>query len=91
MKARIRLCLFILLIAALDFSPGWPSPTSPMRMVPVARTTLCVTEGALEELKGSRLSVNVPKMRAFVAASTPQAVEARLTYLGPTSNDALLG
>ena len=60
-------------------------------MVPVPRAKLCVTEGALEGLNGSRLSVNVPKMRAFVAAVTPKAVEARLTYLGYTSDLARLG
>ncbi|HMD84892.1 MAG TPA: hypothetical protein VKO18_09345 [Terriglobia bacterium] len=91
MKVQIRVCFFILVMAATDFSRGWPNPTSPVRMVPVPRAKLCVTEGALEELKGSRLSVSVPKMRAFVAAATPQAVEARLTYLGPTSNEVGLG
>jgi hypothetical protein len=91
MKALIRVCLFILLLAAADISRGWPSPAYPARMVPVPRAKLCVTEGALEELKGSRLSVNVPKMRAFVAAVTPQTVEARLTYLGHTSDEARLG
>jgi len=91
MKVQIRVCLFILLMAAMDFSRSWPSPTSPMRMVPVPRAKLCVTEGAVEELNGSRLSVNVPKMRAFVAAVTPQAVEARLTYLGHTRDVARLG
>ena len=60
-------------------------------MVPVPRDKLCITEGALEELKGSRLAVTVPKMRAFVAAATPQVVAARLTYLGPTSAKARLG
>jgi len=75
----------------LDFSRAWPSPTFPARMVPVPRAKLCVTEGALEELNGSRLSVNVPKMRAFVAAATPQAVEAQLTYMGHTSDEANLG
>jgi hypothetical protein len=45
----------------------------------------------LEELKGSRLAVAVPKMRAFVAAATTQVVEARLTYLGPTRTEARLG
>jgi hypothetical protein len=91
MKVQIRVCLFILLMAAVDVSRGWPSPTSPVRMVPVTRAKLCVTEGALEELNGSRLSVKVQKMRAFVAAVTPKAVEARLTYLGHTRDVARLG
>jgi hypothetical protein len=83
--------LSILVIAALDLSPGWPSPASPARMVPVARAMLCVTEGALAEVNGSRLAVSVPKMRAFVTATTPQAVEAQLTYLGPTRSESRLG
>jgi len=91
MKTRIGVCLVVLAIFAIDFSRGLPSPTSPVRMVPVPRAKLCITEGALEELKGSRLVVTVPKMRAFVAARTPQAVEARLTYLGPTRGAARLG
>ena len=57
----------------------------------VSRADLCVTEGAIEELSGERLSVNVPKMRAYVNASTPQLVEAHFTYLGPTGNEAPLG
>src|SRR5579864_4240161 len=60
-------------------------------MVPVPRSKLCITEGALEERKENRLAVTVPKMRAVVAAATPQAVEARLTYLGPTKAKARLG
>jgi hypothetical protein len=61
------------------------------RLVPVSREGLCVTEGAIEELPGQRLSVNVPKMRAYVNVSTPQSVEARFTYLGSTGNEARLG
>jgi hypothetical protein len=79
------------MIVAIDFSGGWPSPTSSVRMVPVPRAKLCVTEGAVEELKASRLAVTVPKMRAFVAAATTPSVETRLTYLGPTRAEARLG
>ena len=57
----------------------------------VARANLCVTEGAIEELPGERLSVSVSKMRAYVNAFTPQLVEGRFTYLGPTENEARLG
>lgn len=57
----------------------------------VSRADLCVTEGSIEELPGDRLSVNVPKMRAYLNASTPQIVEARFVYLGSTGNDARLG
>jgi hypothetical protein len=33
----------------------------------VPHAKLCVTEGALEQSSGNRMSVNVPKMRAFVS------------------------
>jgi hypothetical protein len=52
---------------------------------------LCVTEGAIDKADGDRLSVNVPKMRAYINAWTSQSVEARFTYLGPTSEQAALG
>jgi hypothetical protein len=91
MNIQIRACLLAWLIVAIDLSRGLPSSTSLVRMVPVPRARLCITEGALEELKGSRFAVAVPKMRAFVAAATTQVVEARLTYLGPTRTEARLG
>jgi hypothetical protein len=91
MESRIRFCLIIVLVFSIDLSCGLPAPTSPVRMIPVPRSKMCVTEGALEELKDSRLAVKVPKMRAVVAAATPPVAEARLTYLGPTSAQAHLG
>ena len=91
MEPRIRLCLIILLIFTIDPGRGLPKPTSPIHMVRVPRSKLCITEGTLEELKDSRLAVKVPKMRAVVAAATPPVAEARLTYLGPTSAEARLG
>lgn len=60
-------------------------------MIPVPRSKLCITEGTLEEHEDNRLAVTVPKMRAVVAADTPQVVEARLTYLGPTRGQSRLG
>jgi len=91
MQSGIRVFLVISLLFTMSFSRGSGSPTSPVRMVPVPHRKLCVTEGSLEELTDGRLAVNVPKMRAFVAAATPQVAEARLTYLGPTGADARLG
>jgi hypothetical protein len=51
---------------------------------------LCVTEGQIEEAAGNRLSVDVPKVRAYVNRWTAQAIEAHFTYLGPTSVQAAL-
>jgi len=67
------------------------SEPSGTKLMSVSRANLCVTEGAIEELPGERLSVSVSKMRAYLNAFTPQLVEAHFTYLGPTENEARLG
>jgi hypothetical protein len=90
MQTQVKNPLYGLLLFAMVFG-GSASPTSPVPLMPVPRGKLCVTEGALEELKDSRMAVNVPKMRAVVAAITSQAAQARLTYLGPTKAEARLG
>jgi hypothetical protein len=61
------------------------------KLTPVSRHHLCVTEGTIEGLTGDRLGVSVPKMRAYLNASTPQEVEVHFTYLGSTGNEARLG
>src|SRR5208282_5579918 len=60
------------------------------RLAPVSKANLCVTEGSIEELPGQSLSVNVPKMRAYVNAYTQPVAEVRFTYLGGTPNEAPL-
>jgi len=60
-------------------------------MTHVGRDALCVTEGAVDEIDGGRLSVRVPKMRAYVNRRTAQTIEARFTYLGPAGNAVSLG
>lgn len=90
MRTRIRLSLIAVVVVTLSFSRGFSSPTSPVKMIPVPRDKMCITEGALEELKDTRLEVKVDKMRAVVAAKTDQKAEARLTYLGPTSTQSPL-
>ena len=56
----------------------------------VSRAELCVTEGAVEELPGTRLSVGTAKMRAYLNRSTQQSIAARVTYVGPTATDVPL-
>jgi len=56
----------------------------------IQRDRLCVTEGAIESAAGDRLSVNVPKMRAYAEWTTPSA-ELRFTYLGGTQKESALG
>jgi hypothetical protein len=70
---------------------GAPLRSADARLEPVSKSNLCVTEGALDDSGGDHLSVNVPKMRAFVKVLTPQIVETRFTYLGSTGNEARLG
>ncbi|HEY6386186.1 MAG TPA: hypothetical protein VIX91_10930, partial [Candidatus Acidoferrum sp.] len=65
------------------------NPASNWLSVPHAK--LCVTEGTVEPGSGNRLSVNVPKMRAFVTIRTTQDVEAHFTYLGQTPGEKPLG
>jgi hypothetical protein len=57
----------------------------------VPHAKLCVTEGAIEQASGNRMSVNVPKMRAFVTMATTQDVQAHFTYLGKTTGEKPLG
>ena len=68
-----------------------PSHSAGTKLMPVSKNQLCVTEGAIEESTAEHLLVNVPKMRAYVNAATPQLVELRFTYLGSTGNEARLG
>ena len=58
---------------------------------PVPRTKLCVTEGEIQTLPGERLSIDVPKMRAYLNETTAQAEQVHFTYLGPTANQSSLG
>jgi hypothetical protein len=60
-------------------------------LFPVSRGRLCLTEGEISETPGDVLSVNVPKMRAYVNGWTIPEAEARFTYLGPTGKEAPLG
>jgi hypothetical protein len=79
----------VIFLSALSLSAA--SESSGTKLISVSRANLCVTEGAIEELPGERLSVSVSKMRAYLIAFTPQLVEAHFTYLGPTENEARLG
>src|SRR5713226_8654196 len=88
-RKRQHLCTWALIFLG-GLSLGAASRTSETKLLSVSRANLCVTEGAIEELPGGRLSVSVPKMRAYLDAFTPQFVQAHFTYLGPTENQARL-
>jgi hypothetical protein len=84
-KAR-AFCAFALVCWSSNLSAG---PQS-FQWMPAPRANLCVTEGTIEELPGQRLSVSVPKMRAYVNAFTQPVAEVHFTYLGSTGNEAPL-
>ncbi|HEY6968937.1 MAG TPA: hypothetical protein VJA94_07025 [Candidatus Angelobacter sp.] len=77
--------VFALLIGSLILGAAEPSS-----MKPVSRAHLCITEGQIKQLSGARMSVIVPKMRAFVTDPTLQEVEAHFTYLGPAGDSVPL-
>ena len=80
-KGAALSCLLLPAIA-LAQSRGW---------LTLHRDSLCVTEGAIEKTPTDRLSVNVPKMRAYVTDWTAQSAEVRFTYLGGTPRESALG
>ena len=86
---KTGICLWsLILLGGSNLNAG--PQTLETRLRPVSKANLCVTEGAIEELPGQRLSVNVSKMRAYVNAYTQPVVEVRFTYLGSTENEARL-
>lgn len=70
---------------------GTAYPQGLGRKLSVGRDNLCVTEGAIEKAASGRLSINVPKMRAYVNTWTAADAEAHFTYLGPTAQESRLG
>ena len=72
----------VLLCVTFAQSAGW---------LTIHRDRLCVTEGVIEKTASDRLTVNVPKMRAYVSQTTAQSAEVRFTYLGGTSKESALG
>jgi hypothetical protein len=83
-RAKHRCTCMLVLLSGSNLTAG---SQSTIRLIPVSKANLCVTEGAIEELPGQRLSVNVAKMRAYVNAYTQPLAEVRFTYLGGTPND----
>ena len=76
-------------LTLLIFGTAYPQGLG--KKLTVTRDNLCVTEGAIDKAAGGRLSINMPKMRAYVNTWTAQDVEARFTYLGPTAQESRLG
>jgi hypothetical protein len=80
--------LVLVLLSQSTFGAG-PQPPG-IRLTPVSKANLCVTEGSIEETPDHRLSVNVAKMRAYVNAYTQPVAQVQFAYLGSTPNEAPL-
>jgi len=57
----------------------------------ISRSGLCVTEGEVLAHGTSGLSVDVPKMRAYVNQPAADRAQIHFTYLGPTATRSALG
>jgi hypothetical protein len=90
MKNLAKAFLLSGLLSAIMLSAGF-AQAADGNWFTVGRGDLCVTEGTIEKAPGDRLSVDVPKMRAYVNAHTSQSVEVRFTYRGPTKKESALG
>jgi hypothetical protein len=77
------LTLFLLNLALAQSHAG--------EWITVERADFCVTEGAIGKAAGDRMSIDVPKMRAYVTRATGQSAEIRFRYLGPTQTESALG
>jgi hypothetical protein len=53
----------------------------------VSLTDLCVSEGTVTALPAHRLLITVPNVHATMNQETPQDIEARFVYLGPTAEN----
>jgi len=83
MRKTLRTFLLATACCILGTNPAG-AQASNSSMKPVSKDKLCITEGKIEQLSDNHLSVNVPKMRAFVTDPTVQEAEARFVYLGPS-------
>jgi hypothetical protein len=83
-RTLLRIALVVTSVSAASGAASLPRDLS--------RADLCVTEGTIDELPNShRLTVDSPKMRAYVNAQPLQTIEARFTYLGATPHEVALG
>ncbi len=81
----------VLFVPVLVLVGLFSSGGSDLGLFHVRRDILCVTEGAIGQTHDQQLSVDTPKMRAYVTAWSSQTIEAQFIYLGSTGNEARLG
>jgi hypothetical protein len=85
-KRRATYACALILLTLLALTQVLHSAASKLTIVP--RAKLCITEGAIEESPNDALLVAVPNMRAYLNAFTSQLVDAHVTFLGSTGNEA---
>jgi hypothetical protein len=71
--------------------PSARAQSRPGEWLTIKARDFCVTEGAVEQSGANRVSVNVPKMRAYVKAATSSSVEIHFRYGGATQTQSALG
>lgn len=57
----------------------------------VPRADLCVTEGRIDAAADGRMTVDTPKMRAYLNRTPADAIELQFTYRGATTTQSALG
>ena len=87
----LRFPLARCLVLAAGLALTAPSYSSELKQGAVSRNELCVTEGEIGTARAGQLTVDVPKMRAYLNVKTSPEVEVRFKYLGTTGNEARLG
>ena len=88
---RLPASLFTVTMFGAIAAAGQSAPRPELNWAAIRHSQLCVTEGVLGENAEHRLTVDVTKMRAFVAVATSQDVAARFTYLGGSKKETPLG
>ena len=88
MTSTRGLCLTCVLLssAALNRTASPPE----IKWVSIPRSKLCITDGAIGEDAGHRLTVDVAKMRAIARDPTSDDVEANFTYNGGSATETPL-
>jgi len=93
---RLRRCvapgaLLLAIACAMSAGPGRLARALGHDWRHIGLDGLCVTEGKVKKTASNRLSVDVPKMRAYVTQWTAQSIAIRFAYLGGTDQKSRLG
>jgi hypothetical protein len=90
-RRSARLPVIHTLLFALLLAGAASAQSRPGEWITMTPADFCVTEGSVEKGPGDRLSVNVPKVRAYVSRATAPSAEVRFRYIGPTKEESKLG